>query len=81
MKTLQQEWESYKKACYPQGCHPRQDTECRQAFMAGCTVAFNKMLEAAESVTEEKGAEIIREFSKEALSWCEEIMKQHEKRN
>lgn len=52
--NIEQEWNRYKKACYPNGCHSVQEIETRQAFYAGLLVAFNAVKELSEVEPEEE---------------------------
>lgn len=48
MKTLKEEWESYKKAVYPAGIPVDQNRECAMAFFAGAAGMFGLMNKASE---------------------------------
>lgn len=48
MKTIEEEWESYKQAVYGGSLPPDQDRECKMAFYAGCACMFGLMNTAAE---------------------------------
>lgn len=48
MRTIEEEWENYKKAVYPTNIPKDQERECRMAFYAGCACMFGLMNAAAE---------------------------------
>jgi len=48
MKTMQEEWRTYRDAVYPQQISFTQTKECHQAFFAGALMVLKAMHELAE---------------------------------
>lgn len=64
MKTLQEEWDTYVAACYPDGVPLAQLKECRQAFMAGAmaqSIRYSTVTHQAVQHYQKLGDETIEE--------------------
>lgn len=48
VKSMTDEWRSYRDACYPQGMSAIQNQECHQAFFAGALCAMTAMVVASK---------------------------------
>lgn len=53
MKTIEQEWERYKKEVIPETAGAVQVNECKRAFYGGAAIMFRCMLEASDQQKEE----------------------------
>lgn len=58
MKATEKAWNEYRDACYPSGITPVQESECSQAFFAGCMWTIMQLRNIANDVeSEQSGAE------------------------
>jgi len=64
--TLQDEWQKYKQACYPQGITANQNRECHQAFFAGALVALQSVKTIANALPEGHAAAAVGALMMEA---------------
>jgi len=59
-------WESYRKACFPDGCPAIQEKECRQAFFAGALSFFGIMSTDVTQLSDDDGAHALEVLRVEA---------------
>lgn len=64
MKTLQEEWRSYRDACYPNGTNARQNKEVHQAFFSGAFV-LAILLDAVAELPEEEACVELKKLKDE----------------
>lgn len=62
MNTLQQRWQEYKDAVYPEPIPAIQNKECHQAFMAGAMTALAAMRTLSELPEDEAVKELEKLF-------------------
>lgn len=75
MNTLESQWKEYRDACYPPKngkLLPRQETETRQAFFAGCLVVLKHAVESSQDLPEEQAYKQIVALITEAQKVCSE---------
>jgi len=74
MKTLQDQWKTYRDAIYPKDIPADQNRECHQAFMAGALVALETVAAISEcpdtEAAEVEGAAQISRLLTEAREWA-----------
>ena len=59
-------WESYRKACFPDGCPAIQEKECRQAFFAGGLSFFSIMSNEIALLSDDASAHALEGLRAEA---------------
>lgn len=78
---ITKQWETYLAKVYPQGVHPSQEQETKQAFFAGAFVTMNMMMDIACKETEAKAEirlmGIDREIEEVLRSRCAVLRKQN----
>lgn len=73
--TLENEWNKYRRACYPKGCTKLQETETRQAFFAGIVVLYDLLDRAIAAYPEEEdptATRLMEGWKAEAQGVCQE---------
>lgn len=70
MRNLEDEWNEYRNACYPQGLSQVQHIECRQAFFAGALVVLKLAMERAEGLSEQAAYNSVEALILEAQTVC-----------
>ena len=63
MKTITEQWEDYKRACYPAGIPPSQTQEC-----FGGAFSFMVTMEAVSFLPEEQAFAKIEEYKAEIMA-------------
>lgn len=76
MKTLQDEWSSYRDACYPEGLPADQNRECHQAFFAGCLVVLKFATDASADLPEAEARKFVAGIIREAQEVCQQRVNQ-----
>jgi hypothetical protein len=81
MKTLEDQWKTYRDACYPTGVSKLQEVECRQSFFAGALVVLKLATDRAADLSEEDAFKSVGDLIREAQTVCKQRMYEMKGRN
>jgi hypothetical protein len=77
LQTIEEIWQGYAKACYPDGMTEIQERQVRQAFVAGFTsMKVITEIISMPNVTEKDGVELLDFYTKE----CDKEVKRYSER-
>lgn len=77
MNTIEQEFQSFIAACYPDGTSPEQLRQLRNAFFGGSACAIVNVVSAANNQPEEVAAAYSQSLLNEAAEHVAAVMRRH----
>lgn len=82
MTALEQQWKTYRNACYGPGPIPTlQESETRQAFYAGCLVVLKLAVESVAGLPADEANQQISAMIKDAQDVCRQRIYEMRGRN
>lgn len=76
MKTVREQWESYRRQVVPAGAMPIQVMVCRRAFYAGAEAFFALTLNVSgDDISDDAGAEYLETLRQELQAFAKDVEK------